>query len=497
MGATSTFGETPTNVRPALAFGEKRDGMRDVAGTDFAPPLNPNPENMKRRAVANPLNAFMQGLIKRNPGEPEFHQAVQEVAESLLPFVQEHPEYQQAMIMERMTEPDRIVIFRVTWEDDAGNIRVNRAWRVQFNNAIGPYKGGLRFHPDVTLGVLKFLGYEQVLKNSLTGLPMGGAKGGANFNPKGKSKREIMRFCQSMMIELHRHIGEDTDVPAGDIGVGRPEISYLFGQYKRLENRFTGILTGKGLSFGGSLVRTEATGYGCVYFCEEMFRARGENLKGKTAVISGSGNVAIYTAEKATRSGVRVLTLSDSGGFIHDPDGIDEEKLAFVKDLKETRRGRISEYVEKFPKASFHADARPWAVPCDIALPCATQNEITVKDARTLLKNGVRAVCEGANMPCTLEAVHAFGRARIMYAPAKAANAGGVAVSGLEQSQNALRLSWSHEEVDGRLRKIMQEIHQKCVRHGKEPDGYVNYVRGANIAGFIRVADAMLAYGIV
>lgn len=439
---------------------------------------------------------FMHGLERRNPGELEFHQAVREFVETVMPFVLEYRKYKDAQILERMTEPDRIVIFRVTWEDDSGNIRANRAWRVQFNNSIGPYKGGMRFHPDVTLSVLKFLGFEQTFKNSLTGLPMGGAKGGANFNPKGKSDREVMRFCQSLMIELHRHIGEDTDVPAGDIGVGGREISYLFGQYKRLENRFAGILTGKGLTFGGSLVRTEATGYGCVYFCENMFNHVGDSLKGKTCIVSGSGNVAIYTAEKAAELGAKVVTMSDSSGFVHDPAGIDAEKLAFIKDLKEVRRGRISEYADKFNGVSFHVDDRPWAIPCDVAFPCATQNEINLGDAKTLISNGVKAVSEGANMPTELPGTHAFLQAKILYGPSKAANAGGVAVSGLEQSQNSLRLSWSHEEVDTRLKTIMRDIHRKCVLHG-EADGSVNYVRGANIAGFIKVADAMLAYGVV
>ncbi len=443
------------------------------------------------------MNCFMQGLQRRNPGETEFHQAVREFVETLLPFVQEHRKYKDAQILQRMTEPDRIVIFRVTWEDDAGNIRANRAWRVQFNNSIGPYKGGLRFHPNVTLSVLKFLGFEQVFKNSLTGLPMGGAKGGANFNPKGKSDREVMRFCQSMMIELHRHVGEDTDVPAGDIGVGGREISYLFGQYKRLENRFVGILTGKGLAFGGSLVRTEATGYGCVYFCENMFTHLGDSLQGKTCVVSGSGNVALYTVEKAVELGAKVVTLSDSSGFVHDNAGIDADKLAFIKDLKEVRRGRISEYADKFDGVTFHAGERPWNVPCDVAFPCATQNEISLEDARTLLANGVKAVCEGANMPTELAGAHAFLEAKILYGPSKAANAGGVAVSGLEQSQNALRLSWGREEVDAKLKTIMQDIHDKCVRYGQDGDSFVNYVQGANIAGFIKVADAMLAYGVV
>lgn len=442
------------------------------------------------------LECFLRGLRKRNPGEQEFHQAVEEVAESVMPFVLEHKKYRDAYILERMTEPDRIVIFRVSWEDDQGNIRVNRAWRVQFNNSIGPYKGGLRFHRDVTLSVLKFLGFEQTFKNSLTDLPMGGAKGGANFNPKGKSEREIMRFCQSLMIELHRHIGEDTDIPAGDIGVGAREISYLFGQYKRLENRFTGILTGKGLAFGGSLVRVEATGYGCVYFCENMLNHRGDSLKGKTCVVSGSGNVAIYAVEKAIQLGAKVVALSDSSGFVHDPEGIDEEKLAFVKDLKEVRRGRIYRYAERFPSSSYHAEQRPWGIPCDVAFPCATQNELNGDDAKALLDGGVQVVCEGANMPTTHEAVRAFLEAKILFAPGKAANAGGVAVSGLEQSQNSLRLSWPREQVDAKLQEIMKGIHAKCVRYGGT-GGCVNYVDGANVAGFVKVADAMLAYGVV
>ncbi len=438
----------------------------------------------------------MRGLTRRNPGEKEFHQAVIEVTESLMPFLLEHPPYRKAQILERMTEPDRVVIFRVTWEDDQGNIRVNRAWRVQFNNSIGPYKGGMRFHPSVTLSVLKFLGFEQVFKNSLTTLPMGGGKGGSNFNPKGKSDREVMRFCQSLMIELHRHIGEDTDVPAGDIGVGAREISYMFGQYKRLENRFTGILTGKGLAFGGSLVRTEATGYGAVYFMQNMLARRGESVEGKTAVVSGSGNVALYAIEKLAELGATVVTASDSGGFIHDPDGIRGEKLAWLQELKEVRRGRIHEYAEKFG-CEFHAKQRPWGVPCDIAFPCATQNELNLEEAKTLLGNGVIAVAEGANMPTEAEAVAAFRSAQIAFGPGKAANAGGVAVSGLEQSQNALRISWTREEVDSRLKSIMQSIHNRCVEYGDDGNGYVDYVDGANIAGFVKVADAMLAYGVV
>ena len=447
-------------------------------------------------AIKTEVEKFMKGLIRRNPHETEFHQAVQEVVETLMPYILDKAAYKDAQILERMSEPDRIVIFRVSWQDDDGRIRAHRAWRVQFNNAIGPYKGGLRFHPSVNQSILKFLGFEQVLKNSLTGLPMGGAKGGSNFNPKGKSDAEVMRFCQSLMIELHRHIGEDTDVPAGDIGVGGREISYLFGQYKRLANRYAGILTGKGLSFGGSLIRVEATGYGCVYFCENMFNHVGESLKGKTVAVSGAGNVALYAVEKATHLGAKVVTLSDSSGYIHDPEGIDAEKLAYIKDLKEVRRGRINEYTESFKGASFHAGQRPWAVPVDVALPCATQNEITAEDAQTLLKNGVQAVCEGANMPTVLAGAHAFLDAHILYGPSKAANAGGVAVSGLEQSQNALRLSWSREEVDSRLLEIMGGIHKKCIEHGQD-NGHINYVKGANLAGLIKVADAMLAYGVV
>ena len=443
------------------------------------------------------LDEFMSGLEKRNPNEVEFHQAVREVVQTIIPFVNEHEKYRQDQILERMTEPDRIVIFRVTWEDDGGNFRANRAWRVQFNNSIGPYKGGLRFHTDVTQSVLKFLGFEQVLKNSLTGLPMGGAKGGANFNPKGKSDHEVMRFCQSMMTELYRHIGEDTDIPAGDIGVGHREISYLFGQYKRLANRFVGTLTGKGLSFGGSLVRTEATGYGCVYFCQNMLHHRGDGMAGKSVAISGSGNVAIYAAEKAIELGAKVLTLSDSDGFIHDRQGIDAEKLAFVKDLKEVRRGRISAYAERFKSAEFYADRRPWGVPCDIALPCATQNEVTAEDVQHLLDNGLVALCEGANMPVQAEGTDLLLAADVLYAPGKAANAGGVAVSGLEQSQNALRISWSRDEVDQRLKGIMRDIHDQCVHYASDGNGCVNYARGANIAGFVKVADAMLAYGAV
>ncbi len=441
------------------------------------------------------VEKFISGLIKRNPYEIEFHQAVREVVQSVMPFVMEHRKYKDAEILERMTEPDRIIIFRVTWMTDDGSIRANRAWRVQFNNSIGPYKGGMRFHPSVTQSVLKFLGFEQVFKNSLTGLPMGGAKGGSNFNPKGKSDREVMRFCHSLMTELHRHIGEDVDVPAGDIGVGAREIGYLFGQYKRLENRFAGTITGKGIEFGGSATRKEATGYGCVYFCENMLNERGDSMEGKTVAVSGSGNVALYAIEKATELGAKVVTASDSSGYIYDSEGISEEKLEFLKDLKEVRRGRILEYAEKFDSAEFH-EGRPWNVPVDVALPCATQNEISSEDARELLKNGLIAVSEGANMPSELSAVHAFIDAKIDFGPAKAANAGGVAVSGLEQSQNALRLSWSREEVDQKLQNIMKDIHKKCLKYGKEND-FNHYVKGANIGGFIKVADAMLAYGAV
>jgi len=443
------------------------------------------------------IERFMRGLDKRNPHEPEFYDAVHEVVETLMPFVLDHQVYRQEQILERMTEPDRIIIFRVVWHDDEGKLRVNRAYRVQFNNSIGPYKGGLRFDHSVTLSVLKFLAFEQVFKNSLTGLPMGGGKGGANFSPKGKSDQEVMRFCQSLMTELYRHIGEDTDVPGGDIGVGAREVSYLFGQYKRLKNVFTGTLTGKGLSFGGSFVRTEATGYGCMYFCEDIFAHRGESLKGKKIAISGSGNVAIYATQKAIELGAKVVTLSDSSGTIYDKEGIDEEKLAFVKELKEVRRGRISEYAEKFKGIEYRDGKNPWDVPCDIAMPCATQNEISPDDARALLKNNVQAVCEGANMPTQYEGVKLFRKSDILYAPGKAANAGGVAVSGIEQTQNSLRLSWPAEKVDQRLKEIMKNIHHKCVEYGTTSGGKVDYAKGANIAGFVKVADAMVAHGAV
>jgi glutamate dehydrogenase (NADP+) len=441
------------------------------------------------------LAHFMAGLERRNPGEPEFHQAVREVAKDIVPYLEDKQAYKHAHILDRMTEPDRVIIFRVCWVDDNGNTRVNRGIRVQFNNAIGPYKGGLRFHKNVTLSVLKFLGFEQVFKNSLTTLPMGGAKGGANFNPHGKSDGEVMRFCQAFMTELSRHIGPHTDIPAGDIGVGAREVSFLFGQYKRLQNEFTGTITGKGLAFGGSLIRTEATGYGCVYFAREMLATRGDEIRGKTCLVSGSGNVAQYTAEKLIELGGKVVTLSDSSGFIHDEDGLNPEKLRWLIGLKTLRRGRISEYAEYFG-CDFHEGKRPWGVPCDLAFPCATQNELEIDDARTLVQNGCSLVAEGANMPSTIEAIDAFHDAKILYAPAKASNAGGVAVSGLEQTQNAMRLSWSREEVDAHLLAIMKKIHASCVEYGQEGD-YFNYAKGANIAGFVKVADAMLAYGVL
>ena len=441
------------------------------------------------------LDNFMAGLKKRTPHEPEFHQAVQEVAHSVIPFILDHPQYQEARILERMTEPDRTVIFRVEWEDDAGNVRVNRGYRVQFNNSIGPYKGGLRFHPSVNLSVLKFLGFEQTFKNSLTTLPMGSGKGGADFNPKGKSEREVMRFCQSFMTELYQHIGPHTDIPAGDIGVGAREISYMFGQYKRLSGRFDGSLTGKALEYGGSLIRKEATGYGAAYFMSNMLEHHGENIAGKRCAISGAGNVALYCAEKLIQLEARVVTLSDSGGFVHDPDGLDQEKLDWLIDLKTRRRGALSEYAENYG-LDYFPDDKPWQVPCDLAFPCATQNELGEDDARALVKNGCMAVAEGANMPTTLEAINAFRDAQVLFAPGKAANAGGVAVSGLEMTQNSMRLAWAAEELERRLQTIMKDIHQKCVRHGEEPSGYMNYVKGANIAGFIKVADAMLAYGV-
>ena len=453
---------------------------------------------MSDKKNSEQLAAFMAGLERRNTGEVEFLQAVEEVAATILPYISDKPAYQKAQILERMCEPDRMISFRVAWEDDAGNVRVNRGYRVQCNNAIGPYKGGLRFHKSVTPSILKFLAFEQTFKNSLTGLPMGGGKGGADFNPQGKSDREVMHFCQAFMTELYRHIGPNTDVPAGDIGVGAREVSYLFGQYKRLRNEFVGVLTGKGLQFGGSEIRTEATGYGCVYMMEDMLAQHDQNMSGQIAIVSGSGNVAQYTCEKATQLGAKIVTLSDSSGFIYDKDGIDAEKLEFVKELKGVKRGRISEYADKYG-AEYHEGKRPWGVEANLAFPCATQNEITLDDANTLIANKVMAVCEGANMPTYKAGIDALQHAGVLFAPSKAANAGGVAVSGLEMTQNSMRLSWDREELDKRLRKIMLGIHARCVEHG---DGHpttdqVDYVKGANIAGFIKVADAMLAYGVM
>ena len=443
--------------------------------------------------TAEYLERFMQGVIRRNPNEPEFHQAVSEVAGTIFPYIANKPIYHKMQIMERLAEPDRIVIFRVPWEDDQGNIRNQRGYRVQFNNSIGPYKGGLRFHPSVNLSVLKFLGFEQTFKNSLTGLPMGGGKGGSDFNPKGKTDNEVMRFCQSFMLELRRHIGEDTDVPTGDIGVGAREIGYLFGQYKRIENRFVGVLTGKGMEFGGSKIRTEATGYGTVYFMQYMLEHIGNSMEGKTVSVSGSGNVATYAVQKTNQLGGKVVTLSDSSGFIHDPEGIDAEKLAWIIDLKQKRRGRISEYTAEFSSATFH-QGRPWQVPCDIALPCATQNEISEDEARILIKNGCMGVSEGANMPTELGGIHAFQESGLLYAPSKAANAGGVAVSGLEMSQNSARISWTEDELEKLLADTMRKIHDSCVEYGGGK-ARVDYLAGANIAGFIKVADAMLSFG--
>lgn len=445
--------------------------------------------------MSNELTEFLSSLIKRYPAEAEFHQAVTEVAKSVWPFIEKNPKYRKAKILERIVEPERVVMFRVTWVDRQGEVQVNRGYRVQMNSAIGPYKGGLRFHPSVTLGTLKFLAFEQVFKNALTTLPMGGGKGGADFDPKGKTDEEVMWFCQNFMAELHRHIGPDTDVPAGDIGVGGREIGYLFGQYKKLRNEFTGVLTGKGINWSGSRVREEATGYGLLYFTEEMLRTRGNSITGKTVVVSGSGNVAQFAAEKAMVTGAKVVTLSDSNGFVHDPSGIDGEKLAFVKELKNVRRGRIKEFADKF-HCQYFDGKQPWSVKCDVALPCATQNEIGGEDAKRLIRNGCICVAEGANMPSTLEAVDVFLAGKILFGPGKAANAGGVSVSGLEMSQNSLRLQWSSEEVDKRLSDIMKAIHNQCVRFGQQ-DGFINYVDGANIAGFRKVAEAMLDQGTV
>jgi glutamate dehydrogenase (NADP+) len=438
----------------------------------------------------------MNAVKATNAHETEFLQAVQEVAEAVIPFMEEHPQYKKAKILERMVEPERTLMFRVPWLDDSGEVQVNRGFRVEFNSAIGPYKGGLRFHPSVNLSILKFLGFEQVFKNSLTTLPLGGGKGGADFDPKGKSDNEVMKFCQSFMSELQRHIGPDTDVPAGDIGVGGREIGYMFGQYKRLRNEFTGVLTGKGRNWGGSRIRPEATGYGTVYFAQEMLKTKGDSFKGKTVAISGSGNVAQYAAEKCLQLGAKVVSMSDSKGYIYDANGIDENQLAYLMDLKNVKRGRISEYAKEFPAASFHEGERPWGLKCDIALPCATQNELNGDEAKILVSNGCICIAEGANMPSTPEAIEVFAEHKILFSPGKASNAGGVATSGLEMSQNSLRMSWSREEVDEKLHAIMISIHKACVKYGKEGD-YVDYVKGANIAGFVKVADAMIDQGVV
>jgi len=442
------------------------------------------------------VEKFMAAIKAKNPGENEFHQAVQEVAESLIPFIEENPKYKHAKILERIAEPERVILFRVSWLDDKGEIQINKGYRIEMNSAIGPYKGGLRFHPTVNLGILKFLAFEQVLKNSLTTLPMGGGKGGSDFDPKGKSDNEVMRFCQSFMTELSRHIGPNTDVPAGDIGVGGREIGYLFGQYKRLRNEFTGVLTGKGINWGGSVIRPEATGYGATYFAQNMLETRGDTLKGKVVAISGSGNVTQYACEKVTEMGGKVVTLSDSSGYIYDPAGIDKEKLAYVMELKNVKRGRIKEYAEKYGVEYFEGK-RPWGVKCDVAMPNATENEINEEQAKTLIKNGCYCVSEGANMPSTPEAINAYLEAGILYGPGKAANAGGVAVSGLEMTQNSMRLSWTRKEVDDRLQIIMKNIHDTCVKYGTQEDGYINYVQGANIGGFIKVAESILAHGVV
>jgi glutamate dehydrogenase (NADP+) len=442
----------------------------------------------------NQIDAFMTQVMSKDAHEPEFIQAVQEVAEAIIPFMGDNPKYQAAKLLERMVEPERVIMFRIPWLDDAGNTQVNRGFRVEFNSAIGPYKGGLRFHPSVNLGILKFLGFEQVFKNSLTTLPMGGGKGGSDFNPKGKSDNEVMKFCQSFMTELCRHIGPNTDVPAGDIGVGGREIGYMFGQYKRIKNEFTGVLTGKGINWGGSLIRPEATGYGNVYFAQNMLAVNGDSFEGKTVAISGAGNVAQYACEKATELGAKVVTLSDSSGYIYDAAGIDAEKLAFVMELKNVKRGRIREYADQFD-CEFH-EGRPWGVVCDVALPCATQNELNADEAKTLVANGCMCVSEGANMPTTPEAIEVFQEAKILFAPGKASNAGGVATSGLEMSQNSLRMNWTREEVDAKLKTIMKDIHEACIQYGTEGT-YVDYVKGANIAGFVKVADAMLDQGVV
>ena len=443
------------------------------------------------------IKAFMDEVIVRNGHEPEFIQAVQEVAETVIPYILQNEIYSGKNILLRMVEPERLLSFRVAWVDDSGEIHVNRGYRIQMNSAIGPYKGGLRFHPSVNASILKFLAFEQVFKNSLTTLPMGGGKGGSDFDPKGKAEDEVMRFCHAFMLELNRHIGPNTDVPAGDIGVGAREIGFLFGMYKKIRNEFTGVLTGKGLSWGGSKIRPEATGYGTVYFAQSMLKIKNDDISGKTVVISGSGNVAQYAAEKVIQLGGKVVTLSDSSGYIYDKDGIDSDKLDFVMDLKNNRRGRISEYADKYASATFHKSEKPWGIKCDIVLPCATQNELNLDHAQELIKNGCRCVAEGANMPSTADAIHAFQNAKILFAPGKASNAGGVATSGLEMSQNSLRISWTREEVDERLKGIMSDIHDSCIEYGMEKDGYCNYVKGANIAGFVKVADAMLAQGVI
>lgn len=451
---------------------------------------------MTVQAKPTAVKSFMDLVKERNPNEPEFQQAVEEIVESLMPFYQSDKRYAENKILERLTEPDRVISFRVSWENDEGEIQVNRGYRIQFNNSIGPYKGGLRFHPSVNLSVLKFLAFEQIFKNSLTTLPLGGGKGGSDFDPKEKSDREVMRFCQSFVAELHKHVGAHTDVPAGDIGVGAREIGYMYGQIKRLSGKFSGVLTGKGMAFGGSNIRPEATGYGCVYFMNEMLEAHGNCIAGKNAVISGSGNVAQYTAEKLIELGANVLTLSDSSGTIYDPNGITTEKLEYLKKLKNVERGRVSEYVKVYPEAQFLAGERPWSIPCQLAFPSATQNEIDVEDAQKLLDNGCIAVAEGANMPSTLDAISKFRKAQILFGPSKAANAGGVAVSGLEMSQNSMRLAWTREEADAKLKDIMKRIHSQCKERGVTDSGYIDYVAGANIAGFVKVAEAMLAFGV-
>ena len=443
------------------------------------------------------VKSFMAELEARNPGEKEFHQAVREVLESVAPYLEKYPNLIEQKIMERIVEPERVIMFRVPWMDDNGEIHVNKGYRVQMNSAIGPYKGGIRFHSSVNLSIMKFLAFEQTFKNSLTTLPMGGAKGGSDFSPRGKSDAEVMRFCQAFMSELQRHIGADTDVPAGDIGVGGREVGYMFGMYKKLRDEFTGTLTGKGQTWGGSLMRPEATGYGACYFAQAMLATRGETFEGKTVAISGSGNVAQYAAQKAMRLGAKVVTLSDSNGYIYDPEGLTEEKLNYVMKLKNVIRGRIKEYVNQYPNAKYFPDERPWGVKCDIAMPCATQNELNAEQAATLLANGCKCVCEGANMPTTPEAIVLFQKAKILYSPGKASNAGGVATSGLEMSQNSIRQKWTAEEVDNMLHRIMSDIHEACIKYGTEEDGYINYVKGANIAGFIKVANAMMDQGLV